>query len=134
MRHTVADLNVAADWLRDMDYGAQQAGINIQYCMTLQRELLQSVELPSVNRIRASEDYLLVEDQWKIGITSHITQAIGVKPYKDVFWTSRSNPGNLYYYDCMEVSLDTDTDTSPWPINYRYVGPINQTSESRKSN
>ena len=71
---------------------------------------------------------ILNQDQWKIGLTSHVTQAIGVKPYKDVFWTSRSNPGNAYYYDCMEVSLPTDTDTSPWPINYRYVGPINQTS------
>lgn len=56
--------------------------------------------------------------------------AIGVKPFKDVFWTSRSNPGNPYYYNCMEVNLEADPNV-PWPLNYRYVGPINVTETGK---
>ena len=130
-----------------MGHGAALAGIDIQYCMTLPRELLQSVETTSVTRVRASEDYLLAEvrsytldvssyasdnkyfsfkDQWRMGITSLMVEALGLRPFKDVFWTSSSNPGNNYYYDCMEVDLPANPNV-PWPLNYRYVGPINVT-------
>ena len=59
-----------------------------------------------------------------------MADAIWVKPSKDVFWTSNSNPGNAYYYDCMEVSIETDPN-SPWPINYRYVGQITTTGKGQ---
>ena len=41
-----------------------------------------------------------------------MADAIGVKPSKDVFWTSNSNPGNAYYYD-------------------RYVGQITTTGKGQ---
>ena len=54
-------MNVARTWLREMADGAAAADIHIQTCMTLPKELLQSVETTSVTKIRASEDYLLAE-------------------------------------------------------------------------
>ena len=54
-------MNVARTWLREMADGASAADVNIQTCMTLPKELLQSVETTSVVKIRASEDYLLAE-------------------------------------------------------------------------
>ena len=68
----------------------------------------------------------LNQDQWRIGLTTHMADAIGIRAFKDVFWSSTNNPGNVYYYNCMEVNLEADPN-SPWPINYRYTGPINQT-------
>ena len=53
------DPEVGRNWLTQMGHGAALAGIDIQYCMTLPREVLQSVETTSVTRVRASEDYLL---------------------------------------------------------------------------
>ena len=54
-------MNVARTWLRQMADGAAAADIHIQTCMTLPKELLQTVESTSVTKIRASEDYLLAE-------------------------------------------------------------------------
>ena len=54
-------MNVARNWLRHMGHGAELADVDIQYCMTLPKELLQSVESKSVKRVRASEDYILAE-------------------------------------------------------------------------
>lgn len=110
-----------------MAQGAELHDIQIQYCMTLPKEAMASVETNSVTRIRVSEDYLLAEDQWRIGITSLFAHALGLKPFKDVFWTSSRNGGNNYYYDCMEVALDADPNI-PWPLNYRYVGQTSVTS------
>ena len=127
MKATVRDLEVSRNWLRQMGHGAQLAGVDIQYCMTLARELLQSVESQSVTRIRTSEDYILVADQWRIGVTTHLSDAVGVRSFKDVFWSNRNNPGNVFYYDCMEVDLEADPN-NPWPLNYRYTGAVNKTA------
>ncbi|TRY70847.1 hypothetical protein TCAL_01214 [Tigriopus californicus] len=126
MNATVTDLRVSRNWLNQMALGAELNDIQIQYCMTLPKEAMASVETNSVTRIRVSEDYLLAEDQWRIGITSLFAHALGLKPFKDVFWTSSRNGGNNYYYDCMEVALDADPNV-PWPLNYRYVGQASVT-------
>ena len=71
--------------------------------MTLPRELLQSVQLPAVRRARVSGDYILSKDNWRIGLTSLLASSLGLAPFKNVFWSSQTNPGNKFYYDCMEV-------------------------------
>ena len=119
-------MKVSRNWLLQMAHGAELADVQIQYCMTLPRELLASVETQSVTRIRTSEDYILAEDQWRIGIASHLAHNLGLRPFKDVFWTSPRNPGNDFYYNCMEVDLENDPN-KPWELNYRYTGPISQT-------
>jgi hypothetical protein len=45
------------DWLMQADGGALKAGISIQMCMALVRQIMQSTEMLSVTNARASNDY-----------------------------------------------------------------------------
>lgn len=93
---TTENVRVGSTWLRQMGKGARKAGINIQYCMSPSRAALQTVEIPSVTQARTSDDYLSSPDQWRIGISSHIADGIGIAPFKDNFWTTSVQPGNPY--------------------------------------
>ena len=94
--------------------------------MSLPREVLQSSEVPSVRRVRVSGDYILSKDNWKIGITTLMTDSLGLASFKNVFWSSQRNPGNKFYYNCMEVSNNTDPNI-PWTLEFRYTGYQNLT-------
>ncbi|KAJ8299957.1 hypothetical protein KUTeg_021476 [Tegillarca granosa] len=48
-------------------------------------------------QIRVSPDYHSQADQWKIGVTSILADAVGLVPYKDTFWTTTNQPGNPKY-------------------------------------
>ena len=76
--------------------------VTVQYCMTLPRELLQSVQLSAVRRARVlhtlkptvlcnlgqvSGDYIS-KDNWRIGLTSLLATSLGLAPFKNVFWSS----------------------------------------------
>jgi hypothetical protein len=61
------------------------------------------MESPAVGRVRASGDYLLSRDNWRLGLSSLLAGGLGLAPFKNVFWSSGRNPGNPLYYDCMEV-------------------------------
>lgn len=43
-----------------------------------------------------SIDYHEGLNQWKIGVSSHFADAMGVAPSKDTFWTVSNQPGNPY--------------------------------------
>ena len=74
-------------WLMQVDSGARKANATVQMCMTLVRQLLQSVEMRSVTNARASNDYHPSNDQWEcIGTTSILTHALGIAPSKDSYW------------------------------------------------
>ena len=45
---------------------------------------------------RVSEDYLTLEDQWKVGVSSILARALRIQPSKDTFWTTSVQPGNPY--------------------------------------
>jgi len=68
--------------------------------MPLWSDYLQSVEIPAVTQIRASNDYRVGlipgNKQWNIGKPSLIAHALGMVPFKDVFWTTKVQPGNPY--------------------------------------
>ena len=75
------------------------------------------------------------QDNWRIGITGLLAQSLGLVPFKNVFWSSRwaapwvrcrRNPGNKFYYNCMEVAEDPDPN-QPWALKYRYTGYMNTT-------
>ena len=59
--------------------------------------MLQSVEIPAVTSIRVSDDYQPGNYQWDIGVTSIYSYALGLSPFKDVFWTTEDQPGNPKY-------------------------------------
>lgn len=128
-----------------MGEGAAKANITIQYCMTLPREVLQSSEIPAVTRIRSdykgmkslvwlsmiclyrsSGDYILSEDNWRIGISTLLVSSLGLASFKNVFWSRNYNPGNKFYYECMEVTNNTDPN-QPWSLQFRYTGYQNTT-------
>ena len=88
---------LARDWLLQMGRGAQANGITIQYCMAWVRHLLQSLESPAVTNSRASNDYhpaSLALNQWAIGVTSILLDALGLRPSKDNYQSKVSEPGN----------------------------------------
>ena len=83
----------ARTWLRQMGSGAAAAGVSIQYCGAFLQHLLQSVEIEAVRQIRVSEDYEptrggLRSNQWSIGTSSMLAEAVGLASFKDVFWSS----------------------------------------------
>ncbi|XP_041370298.1 uncharacterized protein LOC121384124 [Gigantopelta aegis] len=90
------DLHVARQWLVDMG-AARKYNIAIQYSGALPRHALQSVEVPSVTQVRVSADYMKDADQWKIGVTSILADALGLAPFKDTFWSNETESGNPQY-------------------------------------
>lgn len=73
-----------------------------------------------------SGDYILSKDNWKIGATTLLATSIGLSAFKNVFWTNQENPGNKFYYECMEAKNNTDPN-QPWTLEYRYTGYLNST-------
>jgi len=86
----------AREWLLGMGRAASLFNITIQYCMSLPRNFLQSVEIQAVTNIRASGDYLYPEN-YEFGPSSMLAFALGVAPSKDTFWTSENEPNNSYF-------------------------------------
>ena len=52
-----ASPTLARQWLVQMGRGAAKQNVTVQYCMALARMALQSIEIPAVTTIRASDDY-----------------------------------------------------------------------------
>ena len=101
METTKKDFETAENWLLQMGQGASQHNVFIKYCMSLPRELLTSVQIDSVNAARVSGDYRLSQDNWRIGLSSHLATALGLAAFKDTFWSTGVNKEHLFYYDCM---------------------------------
>ncbi|XP_063585588.1 uncharacterized protein LOC134762973 [Penaeus indicus] len=124
--HTEVDL--AGKWLDQMGGAALERGVSVQYCMSLTRHLLYSVTLPAVTQIRVSDDYMLSPDQWRIGVTNLLAYALGLKPFKDVFWSSKENANN-FFKDC-DLALP-ESIWHPLALRHRYGGRINVTASGK---
>lgn len=55
------DVNFGRKWLLQMGQAAANFNLTIQYCMSLSRNVLQSLEIPTVTQVRVSSDYA---QQW----------------------------------------------------------------------
>ncbi|CAF1248650.1 unnamed protein product [Adineta steineri] len=102
------DIHLGQQWLTSMGAGAEQVGMNLQYCMSLPRHILTALEVPRVTQARASTDYALhlkkqTVPQWAIGISSMFLDALGIAPFKDVFWSTSVQPGAPYGFSPREV-------------------------------
>jgi len=64
--------------------------------MSPSRVALNALHIPNVVNARASGDYQPGNDQWKIGISSIFAHAMGIAPFKDNFWTTTNQSGNIY--------------------------------------
>lgn len=87
----------ARTWLMQMQAGAALAGTTIQFCMAYPRHALQSVEMPAVTQIRASDDHVpganYIHLQWRLGYSSLLAWALAVAPFKDGFYSTHVQPG-----------------------------------------
>jgi hypothetical protein len=84
-------------WLQQMNNAIDKQGITQQYCMSMVRHILQSVELPAVTQARASGDYHSDRtQQWKLGDSSILADAIGIYPTKDNAWSVAVQPDMPY--------------------------------------
>jgi len=64
----------------------------------LASDFLQSVQSTAVSQIRVSDDNMPGRlPQWRIGKISLIAYALGMAPFKDIFWTTTVQEGNPYW-------------------------------------
>ena len=106
------DIYLGRQWLLSMGNAAEQFNINIQYCMSLPRHGLQALEINRVTQARVSDDYYIhiVQhiSQWNIGISSMFVNALGMAPFKDVFWSNEIEPGSPYKSTAKEPLPDRE--------------------------
>ncbi|CAF0787041.1 unnamed protein product [Rotaria sordida] len=109
---TRQDFYLGRQWLISMGYAANLFNINIQYSMCLPRHALQAFEINRVTQARVSDDYYVhvVKNipQWNIGISSMLANAIGIAPFKDVFWSTQYQPDAPYKSTVEEILPDRE--------------------------
>ena len=92
LNELTADLNLGQMWLLQMGEAAEELGLTIQYCMPWPRHILQSVMIPTVTQIRASDDYRPGNSNWRLGDTTIMAHALGLAAFKDDFHTLSNEP------------------------------------------
>ena len=109
---TRTDILLGHQWLMSMGEAAEKVNINLQYCMSLPRHILTALEIPRVTQTRTSTDYAFhimgQADQWAIGISNMFAEAMGIAPFKDVFWSTSLQPGRSYGPNTKEVLPDRE--------------------------
>ena len=91
-----AELGAGAQWLAGMGHAASEQRVPMQLCLVTASDLLASLSMPWVTNARASGDYAFCADSWDIGFPSLLHWAVGVRPFKDVMWTTPHQPGSPY--------------------------------------
>ena len=85
------------EWLLQMGRAAEKNNLTVQYCMAYPRHAMQSVEIPAVTQIRASDDYVpgsaATPSNWDLGGSSILAHALALAPFKDNYWTVSNQHG-----------------------------------------
>ena len=89
-------LGAGSEWLQGMGRAAAARRLPMQLCLVTASDLLESLTLPWVTNARASGDYAFCADGWDIGFSAMLHWAVGVRPFKDVMWTTPHQPGSPY--------------------------------------
>jgi hypothetical protein len=113
---------LARQWLMQMGKGAAKQNTTVQYCMALTRHVLQTVEIPAVTTIRASDDYgpgqtggYPVQEApgqpitmkgtcsfpycvYYVGTSSIIAHALDLRPSKDNYWSTPLQQGSAFQH------------------------------------
>jgi hypothetical protein len=110
---TRTDIDIGHQWLMSMGEAGEKIGMNIQYCMGLSRHILQALQISRVTHARVSADYAShltnpTSLEWAIGVSSMFADAMGLAPFKDVFWSTSLQPGSLYKPSAIEVLPDRE--------------------------
>lgn len=86
-----ADPEGARWWLEGMAAAAAARGVTIQYCSATALDAMQALRFPAVTNIRASTDYQCFVN-YRVGPGYLISWALGLRPSKDVWWSSPVQP------------------------------------------
>ncbi len=113
-------LNLGRTWLLQMGNAALDLDIRIQYCMSLTRHVLQSVEIPAVTQVRVSRDYQPGNGQWAISDASILAHSVGLAPSKDNFHSSIVEDGKCKFTD---PEVDFELETFAASLSGGIVGP-----------
>ena len=99
------DIGFGESWLREMAEAAARQGITIQYCMATPAMWMTSILFPNVTNVRGSNDYHAdwphVYDMPFFTQSSILARALGLSPFKDVFFTTKR--GLLWGERCPEL-------------------------------
>jgi hypothetical protein len=129
-----ASPTLARDWLVQMGTGATKSNVTVQYCMSLSRMVLQSIEIPAVTTFRASDDYHPGQTGYYpqqpnasvpptdgstgctypycvyyVGTTSIIAHALQLKPSKDNYWSTALQKGSAFNRNGYQPTFLNDT-------------------------
>lgn len=86
-----SDINVANAFTDYMAKAAQDAGINMQYCMGLPRYFMQGVKYNNLTTIRTAGDRFMPKRWMNFLFTSQLAYGMGIWPWSDVFKSSEIN-------------------------------------------
>lgn len=85
---SLSNATLASAWIDALGAAAAASGVKLTYCMAWPRMLLASAGSEAVTTARASVDYYPNTQQWNIGYTSLLADALGLRPSKDLWWSS----------------------------------------------
>lgn len=91
-------LGAPARWLAGASRASVTRQVAAQMCMVLPSQVLESLTLPAFTNARASDDFPCNGNEgpyqnWRIGGSSHLHLAAGLRPSKDSLWTVASQAG-----------------------------------------
>lgn len=85
----LTNLSLGRRWLKNMADAAEKNGMTVQYCMSLSRHIMQSLEFNAVTQARVTNDYATNfeygGEQWRIGVSSLFVSVLGLVPFKGIF-------------------------------------------------
>ncbi|MEY2430796.1 MAG: hypothetical protein QOC92_521, partial [Acidimicrobiaceae bacterium] len=101
----------ARNWQEGLDHAAAERGITLQWCMATPADFLQTTTLGALTSIRTSGDhgYMIGPGElwtWFL-LTNALARALGLRPYKDVFLSDRSNPDHHSEVEALLAALST---------------------------
>ena len=106
----LTNITLGRQWLVQMGAGAAAADVTMQLCMSYPRHTLQSVEMPTVTQVRASDDHVPGKNggssptQWNLAYSSLLSWAVGVAPFKDNYWSTAQQPGSSCGANATEIT------------------------------
>ncbi len=101
----------ATAWQEGIDRAAEARGITLQWCMPSPADLLTAAHLGQVTSVRTSGDHGYMVGpgylwNWFL-VTNALARVLGLRPYKDVFWSDRSDPDHHSEAESLLAALST---------------------------
>jgi hypothetical protein len=106
-----SNVSAALAWMNAMGDAAADLHLTIQYCLPEPRHIVGSTSIPAVTHARITGDYhpnsVTTSLNWNLAPSSLLYSAVGIQPFKDVFWSGAGQqPGSRYGPGAYEPNPD----------------------------